>query len=156
MAAGALDDVDGIFGFHNMPTLPLGTIGGNHATLMAGTSTFDVLFHGRGGHAAIPQGNIDPIPPAAQFVTAVQTVASREISPLDSIVVSVTILEAGSAHNVIPDTARVKGTLRALHVDTFNYGVGRVEQIAANIGHTFRCNVTVDWQGAPLCRCHYA
>jgi acetylornithine deacetylase/succinyl-diaminopimelate desuccinylase-like protein len=70
--AGALDGVDAIYGFHNMPTLPLGAIGGSPATLMAGTSTFNITFHGRGGHAAIPHGNIDPILPAAHFVTAVQ------------------------------------------------------------------------------------
>jgi metal-dependent amidase/aminoacylase/carboxypeptidase family protein len=80
----------------------------------------------------------------------VQTIASREISPIDSIVVSVTILEAGNAHNVVPDTAHVVGTLRALNVNTFEYGVGRVQEIAAAVGHTFRCNVTVDWEDTPI------
>ena len=76
--------------------------------------------------------------------------ASREISPIDSIVVSVTMLQAGNAHNVIPDQARVVGTVRALNAQTFQFGTSRVEEIAASIGNTFRCNVTVDWEGTPI------
>lgn len=67
-----MEGVDAAFAFHNMPFLPLGAIGGTHGTIMAGTATFHVVFHGRGGHAAMPHGNVDPIPPAAQFITAVQ------------------------------------------------------------------------------------
>ena len=72
VSTGALEGVDAIFGFHNMPHIPLGAVGGNPATLMAGTSSFNITFQGRGGHAAMPHGNIDPIVPAAHFVTAVQ------------------------------------------------------------------------------------
>jgi hippurate hydrolase len=70
--AGALEGVDGIFGFHNMPYMPLGSVGSNPGTIMAGSAEFKVTFKGRGGHAAMPQNVIDPTPAAAQFITALQ------------------------------------------------------------------------------------
>jgi acetylornithine deacetylase/succinyl-diaminopimelate desuccinylase-like protein len=70
--AGSLEGVDAIFGFHNMPYMPLGAVGSNPGTIMAGSAEFKVTFHGRGGHAAMPQNVIDPTPAAAQFITALQ------------------------------------------------------------------------------------
>jgi acetylornithine deacetylase/succinyl-diaminopimelate desuccinylase-like protein len=77
-SAGAMDGVDAVFGFHNMPFLPLGTVGSNPNTIMAGSASFDVNFTGRGGHAAIPHGNIDPVMPAAQFISSVQVRSAAE------------------------------------------------------------------------------
>ena len=77
--AGALDGVEAIFGIHNLPTLPLGTVASMPTAVKAGATAFRITFHGRGGHAAMPHANRDPILPAASFVTAVQVcfLASR-------------------------------------------------------------------------------
>lgn len=75
-----MEGVDAVFGFHNMPFMPLGAVGSNPGTIMAGSATFNIVFEGRGGHAAMPQNNIDPTPPAAQFITAVQ-VRSGHVPP---------------------------------------------------------------------------
>lgn len=83
-------------------------------------------------------------------MVSVQTIASREISPLDSIVVSVTKVNGGTAHNVTPDTMTVIGTIRALNLQTFDYAISRLQDMAASIGHAARCNVTVGWDDAPV------
>jgi IAA-amino acid hydrolase len=72
--AGALNGVDGIFAFHNMPTMHIGTVGSRTGTLMAGTAQFNITMHGRGGHAAIPHGNIDPVPAVSALVAALQVI----------------------------------------------------------------------------------
>jgi IAA-amino acid hydrolase len=72
------------------------------------------------------------------------------VSPLDSIVVSVTMVKAGTASNIIPDHTEVSGTLRALNVHTFDYGIERLQEIAKSIGHAYRCNVTVSWGTVPV------
>jgi metal-dependent amidase/aminoacylase/carboxypeptidase family protein len=80
----------------------------------------------------------------------VQTLSSREISPLDSIVVSVTMMKAGETHNVIPDSTWLGGTLRALRLATFEYSIERLQNMAASIAHAHRCNVTVSWDQHPI------
>lgn len=85
-----------------------------------------------------------------RLAARVQTLSSREISPLDSIVASVTMLEAGTAHNVIPDRTKIAGTLRALRLSTFEYGIERIQSMAASIGGAYRCNVTVSWDAHPI------
>ena len=79
-----------------------------------------------------------------------QTLSSREISPLDSIVASVTMLKAGTAHNVIPDDTQLAGTLRALTLSTFDYAIHRIQSMAASIAGAYRCNVTVSWDAHPI------
>ncbi len=109
---GALDGVDAIFGFHNIPTLPLGTIGIKSGGLMAGVDRFEVVFHGRGGHAGVPHKTIDPIIIAAEYVTNIQSIISRRINLFDNAAISVTHIEGGSTWNIIPDHATIEGTVR--------------------------------------------
>lgn len=78
-----------------------------------------------------------------------QTIASRETSPLDSVVVSVTILRAGDAYNVIPDTTEVAGTMRALRPATFERAMTRISELAASAAAAFACNASVDWDVQP-------
>ena len=98
--------------------------------------------------AAVAGLQLCSLPAMARSELYLQTIASREISPIDSIVISVTVIKAGTAHNVIPDDVELIGTLRALTVSTFNYGVSRVEELAGAVGASFRCNVTVGWDSA--------
>ena len=86
---------------------------------MAGAGSFDVVVVGRGGHAAVPHNNVDVIVAGSAIVTALQTLVSRLTDPLDSVVISVTVFNSGTASNIMPDTASLQGTLRALNPKTF-------------------------------------
>eukprot|EP00892_Ulva_mutabilis_P001853 jgi/Ulvmu1/11669/UM008_0078.1 len=144
---GVLEGVDGIFGVHNWPTMPIGHVGSRASTLMAGSAEFAVTIVGRGGHAALPQGNIDPIIPTAALVTAFQTIVSRATSPLDSIVISVTQLAGGDAFNVTPERARLGGTLRALRPDTLDATIERMTAMAHGVAAAHGCTAEVSWGG---------
>lgn len=113
--------VDAAFGMHLWSYLPAGTIGITSGPIFSSADAFEITIHGRGGHAAIPQHAVDPIIVAAHVVTAMQTLVSRRRDPLEAAVVSVTSVQAGEAFNVIPETARLLGTVRtyggAIHAD---------------------------------------
>ncbi|MCO7174952.1 amidohydrolase [Sporolactobacillus kofuensis] len=110
--SGVLDDVQAIFGMHDMPNLPTGTIGIKSGPLMAAVDTFTIDIEGIGTHAAAPETGIDSIVVASHIITALQSIVSRNISPLDSAVISVTRLESGNTWNVLPQTAQMEGTVR--------------------------------------------
>jgi IAA-amino acid hydrolase len=107
--------VDRMFGMHLWPTLPSGSIGGRAGTILAASDRFEITITGKGGHAAMPHISIDPVVTACAAVTALQTLVSREISPLDSAVLSVTTMNTGgNAYNVIPEQVKLGGTIRSL------------------------------------------
>lgn len=112
--AGVLNnpDVDAIIGLHLWNNLPLGTVGVRNGALMAAVETFRVLIQGKGGHGAMPHQTVDSIVVGAQIVNALQTIVARNINPIDSAVVTVGKFHAGSANNVIADTAILEGTVR--------------------------------------------
>ncbi|WP_100486971.1 amidohydrolase [Sporolactobacillus pectinivorans] len=112
METGVLDDVNAIFGMHDMPHIPTGTIGIKPGALMAGVDQFVIDVEGTGTHAAAPEKGIDSIVVASHIITALQTIVSRNISPLNNAVISVTRLEAGNTWNVLPQTAQMEGTVR--------------------------------------------
>jgi IAA-amino acid hydrolase len=142
---GALKGVSAAFGLHVAPFLKSKTVATRKGTIMAGSAQFEVTIKGRGGHAAMPHLTTDPVVAAAAAVTAMQTLVSRNTSPLDSAVVSVTRLEGGQAFNIIPDEAKIGGTVRATSpqvMTTLRTGLGRVvAQVAAAHG----CTGEVDW-----------
>jgi amidohydrolase len=111
---GALDWArpDAAFGLHVWQDLPLGTIGVTAGPWMAAVDEFTVTLQGKGAHAAMPQASRDPVVALAQTITALQTLASRNADPLKELVVSVTQLRAGSAFNIIPESAWMNGTVR--------------------------------------------
>jgi hippurate hydrolase len=131
---------DTVFGMHNWPQLPLGTFGVRAGPVMAAADHFDITVTGKGGHGAMPHLGIDPIVVAAHIVTATQTLVSRSVDPVDAAVVSVTMIEGGSAFNVIPDTVTLSGTVRSFRPETqdrLQLGLSRVAgQIAAAFGAT--------------------
>ena len=106
--------VDEIYGIHNLPGLPVGRFAVRPGAIMASTDRFYIDILGRGGHAARPHETIDPILVGAQLVTALQSIVARNTDPLASGVVSVTTFHAGNTDNVIPQAARLSGTVRAL------------------------------------------
>ncbi|MFM2044525.1 MAG: hypothetical protein RLY86_3101 [Pseudomonadota bacterium] len=105
---------DLVFGLHNWPDLPPGEMMVRPGPIMAGADQFEIAIAGRGGHAAIPHLAVDPVVISAQLILAIQTLVSRRLSPIDSGVVSVTQVIAGSAYNVIPQDVVLRGTVRAL------------------------------------------
>ncbi|AZJ21704.1 amidohydrolase [Bacillus wiedmannii bv. thuringiensis] len=116
--AGHLHGVQAIFGMHNKPDLPVGTIGIKDGPLMAGVDRFEIKIHGVGTHAAVPDAGVDPIVASSQIVMALQTIVSRNISSSHNAVVSVTNIHSGNTWNVIPEKATLEGTVRTFQTET--------------------------------------
>ncbi len=140
--------VDQMFGLHGFPGGQLGHVYTRNGPMMAAASEFRMVITGKGTHAAYPHFGIDTILVAAHIITALQTVASRAVNPLDSVVVTVGKVEAGMAHNVIPETAILKGTLRALNDTTNNLGKEQIGRISRSVAEAFGATATVEWVGA--------
>lgn len=146
-AIGSPADV--IFGLHGFPNQRLGHVATRNGPLMAAAAEFAVRIHGKGAHAAYPHLGIDPIVAASHMVTAFQTIASRNVGPLDSVVVTVGQIVAGVAHNVIPDSAFLKGTLRSLNDEIGTLGRRRLEEIARHTAEAFGATAEVVWGANP-------
>ena len=112
---GLLDPLpEAAFALHIMPNAPHGVLAGKPGPLMAAADQFDVVVTGRGGHASMPHQTRDPVPAACQIVSALQAMVTRRFDAADAVVVTVTQLQAGTAHNIIPDHATLRGTIRTL------------------------------------------
>ena len=134
-------DCDMVFGMHNMPGVELGKFAVNQGTIMASADFVEINITGKGAHGAYPHNGTDPIVVAAQMISAFQTIASRRTDPLDSVVVSITQVIAGHTSNVIPETATLIGTTRALQLETQNMIESEMRQIAKGIGDAFGAHV---------------
>ena len=135
-----------IYGVHNLPGLPVGQFAMCKGPIMAATDEFDFFIKGRGGHAAQPHRTIDPIMTGAQLLTAVQNIVSRNTDPLDSLVISVTKFHAGEAYNVIPQEAKLSGTVRSLSKETRAFAEQRLREVAAGIAATTGAEITVRYK----------
>ena len=146
---GALKDpaVERIFGLHVWPQMPSGQIGSREGTFLAATSSLSLTVKGVGGHAAVPQLTKDPVLTSARIITNLQSIISRELDPLDSGVVSITVIHGGNASNVIPSDVNVKGTLRSLTMDGLKELQKRVKEIAEGIAQTHGCEAIVEYVG---------
>ncbi|MEL6159815.1 MAG: M20 family metallopeptidase [Cyanobacteria bacterium J06623_5] len=133
--AGVLEHpaVDALVGLHLWNNLPLGTLGVRSGPMMAATEFFHCTIQGKGGHGAIPQQTVDAVMVGAQVVTALQALVARNIDPLKSAVVTVGEFQAGTAVNVIADTARLSGTVRYFDADYGELIPARLEQIIAGV-----------------------
>ncbi|MBD2604533.1 amidohydrolase [Scytonema hofmannii FACHB-248] len=138
-------DVDAIIGLHLWNNLPLGTVGIRAGALMAAVECFKCTILGKGGHGAMPHQTVDSIVVAAQIVNALQTIVSRNVDPIDSAVVTVGELHAGTKVNVIPDTARMSGTIRYFKPDLKGFFKKRIEQIIAGICQSFGANYDLEY-----------
>ena len=150
-------NIQEVYGMHNMPGLDVGKFATRPGPLMASTDEFTLDITGRGGHAARPQGTIDPIIVGTALVEALQTIVSRSVDPIESVVVSVTKFHAGEAHNIIPQTARIAGTVRTLKPEMRDLAEKRIREIAAGVGATYGAIVAVDYdRNYPVTRNHPA
>ncbi|PBC10983.1 M20 aminoacylase family protein [Mesorhizobium sp. WSM3859] len=138
-------DIEKVFGMHNMPGLPVGQFAIKPGPIMAATAEFTITVKGRGGHAAMPHGTIDPIVITSQLVGALQTIASRSTDPVEAVVVSVTKFHAGDAYNVIPETAEIAGTVRTLKKEVAKKSEERIRAICAGIATAFGATIEVDY-----------
>ncbi|WP_336773764.1 M20 peptidase aminoacylase family protein [Paenibacillus sp. MMO-58] len=149
IASGALEGVQAIFGLHNKPDLPVGTIGIKGGPLMAAADGFVVEVAGRGSHAAVPEAGNDPVLTAAHIVTALQSIVSRNVGALDSAVISVTKLNSGTAWNVIPEKAVLDGTIRTFDPDIRRRVRERFDQVVAGVAAAFDTTAVVRWIEGP-------
>jgi len=137
-------------GLHLWNSLPLGTLGVADGPVMAGSSTFSVKLEGKGGHGAAPHTTFDPVVCAAQIVTALQTIISRTIDPLDTGVISVTVIKAGDANNVIPQTAELRGTMRFFKTEVRDLMEQRMSEIVGGISTAMNCTAAVQFERMTL------
>ncbi|BFT74218.1 amidohydrolase [Paenibacillus sp. P36] len=148
--AGALKGVRAIYGMHNKPDLPVGTIGIRPGALMAAADGFLVELEGVGSHAAVPEASVDPVVAAAYLVTALQSIVSRNVSPLESAVVSVTRLHTGTAWNIIPEKAILDGTVRTFDAEVRTRVKQRFSEIVTGIASAYGVKASLRWlQGPP-------
>ena len=141
-----------VYGMHNWPGKPVGSFAIRPGAFFAAADQFDIVVEGKGGHAAKPQEVIDSTVVAAQMVTALQTIASRNADPVEQVVVSVTSIESSStAYNVIPQRVHLKGTVRTLNKDIRALAEKRLIEIAEGVGATFGAVASVDYhRGYPV------
>lgn len=135
-----------VFGMHNMPGLPVGQFAIRPGPIMAATAEFTITVKGKGGHAAMPHGTIDPIVITSQLVGALQTIASRSTDPVEAVVVSVTKFHAGDAYNIIPETAEIAGTVRTLRKEIAKKSEERIRAICDGLATAFGAKIEVDYQ----------
>jgi len=138
--------VESVYGLHNMPGMPVGTVSLRSGPAMAAFDIFEIVVTGKGTHAAMPQLGIDPVVTGAQIVTALQTIASRRTAPLDSVVVSVTQFHAGDTWNVIPETAVIRGTVRSFNKQTQDRMERDLERIARGVCESQGATMTLRYE----------
>ena len=149
VSEGVMNGVDAVFALHAWPALPAGHIGVRAGTIMAGASRFRITVHGKGCHGAEPAAGIDPVVAAAHITTVLQTVVSRELDPLETGVVTVGRIVAGTAPNIIPETATLEGTCRALTTEDGATLARSVQRIAEHTARALRATAEVEFQEVP-------
>ncbi|HVW93269.1 MAG TPA: M20 aminoacylase family protein [Devosia sp.] len=143
--------IEEVYGLHNMPGLPVGHFAIRPGGIMAATDEFTITLEGRGGHAAMPHLAADPVVAAAQLILALQTVVSRNVDPMRSAVLSVTMLQAGDAFNVIPRSVRLTGTVRTLGETERAFIEERMRTITGQLAAAFGVSADIAYRrGYPV------
>lgn len=141
---------DAALGLHVWNYMPVGWMSVTPGPVMSASEDFRVVLTGKGGHGALPHMAVDPIYAAAQVITALQSISSRNVSPLDSAVVTVTALHAGEAFNVIPQSAELKGTIRSFMPEVRRLVLERFRQIVEGVAQALGCQVAIDLREVTL------
>lgn len=150
ISTGALDDVDAIFGIHNVSDFEVGVMGLKEGAMTAAVDRFEIKITGVGSHAAKPEKSIDPIIISTNIINALQTIVSRNISPTDKALLSVTHVESGNTWNVIPETAYIEGTVRTLDEHTRELIPERMKALVEGIAKSYGGNAELIWHsGSP-------
>ena len=135
-----------VWGMHNWPGLPAGEIAVSEGASMASADHFEMTVTGRGGHAAMPHQAADPVVAAAAIVQSLQMLVSRQTNPVDSAVMSITMIHGGSAFNVIPDEVTLSGTARAFRPETRARLEESLREVSALTAKVHGCSVEIDWR----------
>ena len=143
--------IDQMYGMHNGPGMPLGTFSLRPGAIMASTDSIDLRIEGVGGHAARPHNSIDPVLAGAKLVIALQSIVSRSVDPLESAVLSMCEFHAGSARNVIPHTAELKGMVRTLSPQIRDLMEQRVREVVAGVAQLTGTSIELSYErGYPV------
>ena len=156
---GLLDrfPIDQVYGMHNGPGIPVGSFAIRPGPIMAATDSIDIQIEGLGGHAARPHICIDSVLAGAQLITAMQSIVSRSVDPLESAVISICEFHAGHARNVIPQTAELKGTVRTLTVEMRKLIEKRVCEVVAGVAQMTGTKIDLKYErGYPVVVNHAA
>lgn len=138
--------IEAVYGIHNQPNMELNHFYINHGPMMASYDVFEIKVTGVGAHAAAPHLGKDTILTATQIVNSLQSIVSRNVDPISSLVVSVTQIHSGDTWNVLPQQAVIRGTVRAFSADVQDMAEQRIKQIATGIASTFEAKAEVDYQ----------
>ncbi|MCT2559927.1 M20 family metallopeptidase [Tsuneonella sp. YG55] len=152
---GLIDPLpDAAFALHIMPNARHGAVAGRSGALMAAADEFDISIEGRGGHASMPHDTRDPVPAACAVVSALQAAVTRRFNAADAVVVTVTVIEGGTAHNVIPDRVNLRGTMRTLSAANRALVRELVEQTATGVAAGYGVSAKVSIRhGFPVTVC---
>ena len=131
--------MEAVFGMHNWPGGQVGTFAVSPGPVMASSNEFKVTVRGKSGHAAMPHNAIDPVPVACQLVQAFQTIITRNKKPIDTAVISVTMIHAGEATNVVPDSCEIQGTVRTFTTEVLDLIESRMRQISEHLCAAHDC-----------------
>ena len=134
-----------VFGMHNWPGAPVGTFAVSAGPVMASSNEFKITVRGKGGHAALPHNGIDPVLVACQLVQAFQSIITRNKKPVDAGVISVTMIHAGEATNVIPDTCELQGTVRTFSVEVLDMIESRMQALTEQLCAGFGANAQFEF-----------
>ncbi|GFH41867.1 N-acyl-L-amino acid amidohydrolase [Lactococcus hodotermopsidis] len=143
--AGVMDDVDQVFGLHIFPLLPTGAIGYKYGALTASSDTLNLTIHGVGAHASVPETSVDVITIGAEIISNVNNIIARRISPLDPALISWGEFKAGETHNVIPDTAIIKASIRTRNPEIRTKMRDMVEQTVKGICDAYGATYDFDF-----------
>jgi hippurate hydrolase len=143
--------IDQVYGMHNGPGIPVGSFALRPGPIMAATDNVDIRIEGLGGHAARPHKCIDSVLVGAQLITALQSIVSRSVDPLESAVISMCEFHAGNARNVIPQTAELKGTVRTLKADVRQLVEKRMREVVAGVAQITGAKIGLNYErGYPV------
>jgi hippurate hydrolase len=137
---------DSLFGMHNRPKLAVGRFSVHRGPMMAGGAFFDIDITGVGAHGARPESSVDPLMVGVQIASTLQTIVSRNIRPVDTAVLSVTQFHAGDAYNVIPQTSRLSGTVRAFSHETMRLIEANMRRVARGVAESMGASASVDFR----------
>lgn len=137
---------DAVYGMHNWPDIPVGEIAVNSGAFMPSSDNVTIRVIGKGGHGAVPQKTVDPIAVGAAIVSALQTIVSRNVPPLEAAIVTVGSFHAGFANNVIPDTAEMELTVRCFSADIRNLLQNRIETLVKAQADSFGAKAEVNYK----------
>jgi len=137
--------MEAVFGMHNWPGYAAGQFAVCNGPAMASSNEFKITIRGKGAHAALPHLGLDPVPVACQMVQAFQTIITRNKKPLDSAVISVTMIHAGEATNVVPDTCEIEGTVRTFTLEVLDLIERRMGEIAEHTAAAFGCRADFEF-----------